>query len=142
MKGQYIILREFLFFAVGIGIIIFVVMLFSKVETSISNYNIEQGFDKITNRIIDATILTLKNEDMNSTIILEIPVSIANNVYTVELDKNITLYTKKIFHSQNVFNISNKYNINGNVTSPAGKIKISFNGTRINIRRVFNEKNH
>lgn len=135
MKGQYTVVQELLLFAIGILVVVFVVSIFSNIEDTVTEYTVAQNIEKIGNRIMNGITKVLENEEMNATIVIEVPILLSNHVYKISIGRELNISTKVATFSQNIFNISNKYNISGEAMSSAGRIKIEYNQTHITLRR-------
>jgi len=84
-------------------------------------------------------IFKLYESGANSTIYLEIPEKLGDNVYVIKLiDDNITLFlydNPKINVTEKIFNISQDNLISGEVASISKYIEITRSGSNIILRR-------
>ncbi len=138
MKGQYRIIKEVILFAIGVGIAVFVLFSFSKLEKDIEVVTMQNRMRVIASDIRNA-IFKLYESGANSTIYLEIPEKLGDNVYVIKLiDDNITLFlydNPKINVTEKIFNISQDNLISGEVASISKYIEITRSGSNIILRR-------
>jgi hypothetical protein len=133
MLGQYRILSEILLFAAGMAITSYVVISFSNVRDFIVSVSIEDKLENTANNIANAV---LKASLEKSFLTVEIPEKASEEAYTVMVvdetrgscDKGddcfLNLNAGDISVSKRLFNISQDYDIKGDVHSTARFITI------------------
>ena len=144
-KGQYRIISEILLFAAGLAIASFVVVTLNDLKDSISETSARDQMLSISNLISTSLI---KSMSENTTIRLQIPDTISNEVYTVSFESysggscvigdcilRLTAVESRLTIVQQLFNISQSHIINGNIYSTARYIEINTVGNRISVER-------
>jgi len=134
MLGQYRVLNEILIFAVGVAITSYVALSFSGVKDIIGLVSTTDKLDNTANNILNAIV---RASEANSSLVIEIPETISEKAYMIRvLDGNggacdkgddcfLNLSTTDVSIAKQLFNISQNYNIKGDVHSTARFLTIS-----------------
>ncbi len=146
MLGQYRIASEILLFAAGLAIASFVAVTFDDLRDSIAETTTRDQMLTVSN-LISASLI--KSMAENTTIRLQVPETISNEVYTISFERiagsscvigdcvlRIRTVDSRATVTQQLFNISQSHIINGNVYSGARYIEISSAGNRITMSRA------
>lgn len=135
MKGQYKIVSEIMLFAAGVAIASFVIISFSGVKDVITRNAMNDQLASVSDLIATAII---KASQSNSVVRIEVPATISGEAYRISvIDKNrntgvctkgndcfLNLSLGSGSEAKQVFNISQNYNIKGDVASTAAFIEI------------------
>jgi hypothetical protein len=141
MKGQYLIVKYIIFFAIGIILVILVYFAFLDISSRLGESLVKSQLRK-TGEIIRGSIVNVfeKGETTNSTILyyLSIPTKLSGNMYTITAEDELGLPYSSILSLNSTqdpglgviltlynFNISRK-NI---IYSTDGLIKIKYNNS-------------
>jgi len=141
MKGQYLIVKYIIFFAIGIILVILVYFAFLDISSILGESLVKSQLRK-TGEIIRGSIVNVfeKGETTNSTILyyLSIPTKLSGNMYTITAEDELGLPYSSILSLNSTqdpglgvvltlynFNISRK-NI---IYSTDGLIKIKYNNS-------------
>lgn len=148
MLGQYKILSEILIFAIGMAITSYVVLSFSGVRDFIGTVSAEDKLENVANTVINAAV---KSAGSNSLLVVEIPETISGSAYTIKMldrdgdicDKGEDCFvnlTTSVFTGISVkrqlFNISQNYNIKGDVHSTARFLTVYSKADEITLGRI------
>jgi len=148
MLGQYKILSEILIFAIGIAITSYVVLSFSGVRDFIGVVSAQDKLENVANMVINTVV---KSAEDNSFLVMEIPETISGSAYFMKMvdrdgdvcDKGEECFvnlTTSVFTGISVkkqlFNISQNYNIKGDVHSTARFLTIYSKEDEITLGRI------
>ncbi len=145
MKGQYRILSEVLIFAVGLAIASYVSLSFSDVRDFIGMASTRDKLENAANAIANSVIISTRE---NSFLVLEIPESVSGKGYSIRVldagggectkpeDCFLNMSTTDVSVSKQLFNISQNYNIKGDVYSTARFLTITSRGGEIILGRL------
>ena len=142
-KGQYRVVSEILMFGLGILITIYVVVNFNNIEGFITKTSKEQQYRSTVNVVRTFMILSSYS---NSSVKLSLPYQIAGKPYNIILnDGTCSIYEPCSIIvldpetgesiSKEIFNMTQSYNINGDVISTARDFEITNDGSSINVKR-------
>ncbi len=145
MLGQYRIISEILIFAIGIAIAAFVAITFNDLKDFISETATKDQMLSISNLISGSLIKSISG---NTTVRLEIPETISNEVYIISFESasssqciigdcvlRLTTVDTGNTLTHQLFNIGQSHIINGRVYSTAKYIQIISNGNIISVDR-------
>lgn len=144
MHGQYRILSEVLLFALGMAIASYVTLSFSSVRDFVGSESTRDKMESVATNIMNSVV---KTTQANSVLIIEIPQRISEREYRIKVSASdgectigkdcfLNLSADGISVSKQLFNISQNYNIKGDVRSTARFLSISSKPGEIVIGRA------
>ena len=145
MIGQYRILSEMLIFVVGMAITSYVALSFSGIREFIGTVSTEDKLESTAGNIINSILRVSKD---NSFLVVEVPEKVSEKEYTIKVvdgngaacDKGedcfLNLSTTDVSVARQLFNISQNYNIKGDVHSTARFLSVSKSGEQIALGRA------
>ncbi len=128
MLGQYRILGEILIFAAGLTITSYILLSFSDVRDFIGSASTGDKLENIASNIINGVV---KASTENSFLVMEVPEKVSEKEYTIKIadgsggecnkgdDCFLNMSAGDISIARQLFNISQNYNIKGDVQSTA-----------------------
>ena len=143
MLGQYRIVSEILIFAIGILITGFVVVNFANIQTFVVDVATDEQYKSASNVVRTAVI---RSSYFNSSLRFSLPPEISGKTYIIRAGDGscskgeqcsiliIDPETGRKF-DQEIFNMSQSYNIIGDVVSTSKEFHIANDGNAISIKR-------
>ncbi len=142
MKGQFRIINEMLIFGIGIFLVVFVAQNFQAIQGPVSKISMQDQLTEVSDTISTAVIKAYTTGP-GSSVKIRLPSRISETAYSIKIQDNKLLVQSQrdasISVTNELFKIGGTYfNIiaeNG-LSGSAGYIKITFDGSKIEIKGV------
>jgi len=150
LRGQIVVFENVLVFAISIVIFIFCFTIFMNLQDYYINVGVHDQLNKIQNIVATAVITVAENSDINASIDVKLPKTIAGEYYELRLwgatdtnpSGNLTIKLNEVEKSSEIFGLgccgvtacpSGCFSFSGRALSQKGKVRVYKNGGQINI---------
>ena len=134
-KGQSVVFENVLIFTAGVVIFIVSYTVFSAYQAQFTMMGVDSQLSEIRDHITSHILILSGKEDINSSVTIQIPRTVATEHYVIELYSgglNVTSANTQITKHSSLFNLSLSLTPK-RIPSSSGKITIYKRGNRINI---------
>jgi hypothetical protein len=134
MKAQSMVFEQAMLFSISVAIFVACFAIFSLYNNHFSTITLNDGMDQVSEYIISNIVKLSEKKDANSSVILEIPRRINDQVYNISLtNEGLTLQstTTRVSRFSNLYGMNEFFNLTGKSVSEEGKIIIYKKGNLI-----------
>jgi uncharacterized membrane protein len=127
MKAQSLIFEHALLFTISVAIFVICFAIFNIYQSHYTSITINDQIDKVKDYIASHILKLYEKDDIDSSIILQIPRRIGDEEYKIELSNNglnITTMVTGISKFSSLYNIGESINLTGRVFSMGGRFMI------------------
>ncbi len=135
VKGQSVVFENVLIFVAGVTIFVLFYSVFTAYQANYTAIGIDSQLSEIRDYISTHILLMAGKEDINSSVTLKIPRTVATELYEIEVYRgglNLTSSVTGVRKHSGLYNLSVTL-VPKRVPSSAGKVTIYKKGDRINI---------
>lgn len=137
LKGQTLVFENVIIFSIGVTMFIFSFVMFLNLQEYYRAVAIHDHMNKLENVLVANVIYVATSDEINVSVIVEIPETIGGEFYTVGFEDEklyVDLESATVKKTSGLFNLGEDFDIvTGSIVSNRGKATIYKNGDRINI---------